>query len=317
MKRRGIENYRPVMERLEMREQPATLNMMATAAAGGHGARGTKKPVTPDLNKIQATATTVTYQADGEQLTLLKPNATAQPANGWPVLFAIHGGGWYRFDRNNILAGLGHMPDVGVAVVAPDYALAKANQPSWPDNLNNLMNALDWVLNNAAEYGLDSTKITLMGQSAGGHLAALLAIAESGRLDESGGPLVDGLVSVSGPVDLPGLVGESAFAAGKAQAMLGASFKADPGLWRAASPQWILQTNADINMPTVLLIHGTADPVVPVDQSIAFESLLKRRNATVTLVQMEKAGHELLKGRTGKKVQALVLDFIQNLFKQA
>lgn len=299
---------------LESRELPAVMHLFPVAKAHGHVSN--YKTAKASGNSSRFTLNTITYQPDGQLLTIVAPGTAAQPpVGGWPVLFAVHGGGWYRFDRNQIIAGLGSVPGGGVAIVAADYALAKSNQDSWPDNLNDLANALDWVLQHGAEYGLDTNKITLMGQSAGGHLAALLAIHESGRLDANGGPLVDGLVSVSGPMNLPGLVGESAFATNKAQAMLGASYDKAPAQWQAASPEWQLQANQNINMPPTLIIHGTADPVVPVDQSVAFQDLLTKRKTQATLVEIDKAGHELLKGQFAKKVQALILNFVTSLRK--
>ena len=56
------------------------------------------------------------------------------------------------------------------------------------------------------------------------------AITETGQKDPMNGPLVDRLVDVSGPMDLPGLVGESSFASGRAKTLLGQTYNSNPGL---------------------------------------------------------------------------------------
>lgn len=310
--------FQPWAESLESRDLPA--GTIAASLIDGPEQSSRFSDVSrfrpkPSLNRTHPQLQTFVYKTADNGLPLRLSVVTPSdnndpPKGGWPVVFAVHGGGWYRFDRNNIIAGLGQLPDDGYAVVAADYTLASNKSASWPNNLNDLKDALNWVSVNGGSLGLNRSDISLLGQSAGAHLAALLAISANGLKDAQGGPMVDRLMSVSGPMDLPGLIGESDFAAGKAQTMIGASFSADSGAWNAASPQYLLESDPSIHMPPTLLIHGTNDPVVPIDQSINFRSLLQKSSVPVKLVTIPRAGHELLSGGVARKTQKIIMDFL-------
>lgn len=259
---------------------------------------------------------TVAYKKNSEgqslKLTIASPSSGNMPGSGFPILFAIHGGGWVRFDRTNILSDLSSFPAQGYAVVAPDYTLATNRNASWPNNLKDLQDAIDWILVNGDSLGLDTTDITLLGQSAGGHLATMLAIAESGNLDAANGPVVDGLIDISGPVNLPALVGSSTFAAGRAKTMLGQSFDANPALWNEASPIALLQNNTNVIMPPVLIIQGTQDPVVPMEQSTGLFNQLQKMALPVRMESIQGAGHQLLRGSFAANVQGRILSFLKS-----
>ena len=268
------------------------------------------------LRIVQNLAETVTYKTTSVgpplKLTIIKPSSASVSSSGVPIVFGIHGGGWVKFDRNNILSDLRYVPTNGYALVAPDYSLATSRKPSWPNNLTDLQDALDWTVKNGVERGLDTSNITLVGQSAGGHLAAMLAIRVSEQRDSLNGPLVDRLIDVSGPMNLPRLIGESSFAAGRAKTMLGMSYDENPSLWRTASPAFQLEANPKIKMPVTLIIQGTVDPVVPINQSTEFQNQFVKLSAMSRLEKIIGAGHDLLKGAIASKTRKLILDFLKN-----
>lgn len=92
-----------------------------------------------------------------------------------PVLVQIHGGGWSIGDnRTQGVPLMSHMAEAGWTCVAPRYRLSP--RATWPDHLDDVMQALDWVRQNIASYGGDPSFIALTGGSAGAHLAALAGL---------------------------------------------------------------------------------------------------------------------------------------------
>jgi dipeptidyl aminopeptidase/acylaminoacyl peptidase len=67
-----------------------------------------------------------------------------------------------------------------------------------------------------------------------------------------------------------------------------------------------------IKMPVTLIIQGTVDPVVPINQSTEFQNQLVKLFATSRLEKIIGAGHDLLKGAIASKTRKLILDFLKN-----
>lgn len=92
-----------------------------------------------------------------------------------PVLVQIHGGGWSIGDnRTQGVPLMSHMAGAGWTCVAPRYRLSP--RATWPDHLDDVMLALDWVRQNIESYGGDPSFVALTGGSAGAHLAALAGL---------------------------------------------------------------------------------------------------------------------------------------------
>ena len=157
-------------------------------------------------------------------------------------------------------------------------------QPTWGQLRETAERALDGVMEKGSHP-------VLAGHGHGGSLALLLA-AE--RQD------VQGVIGLSAPSDFLRLVEPvKAHAPSRYQRWLdtfGSTPQADPGLFRAASP--IFATRR-IQSP-VLLVHGTADLIVPVEHTLwLYASLIHVGHSNVTMELVPTAGHYFERGLDG------------------
>lgn len=145
------------------------------------------------------------YLPDGEpkhRLNLFLPLADSVRQRPWPTVVFVHGGGWVEGDRdftyggadlyNNVgrfLAGRG----IGAAVIS--YRLLP--DVRWPAQVEDVAAALNWVQEHVAAYGGSPEAVVLMGHSAGGQLAARVALDAEAR-QQAGAAPVCGAVVVSG-----------------------------------------------------------------------------------------------------------------------
>ena len=245
----------------------------------------------PPGNPITPVAADLTYATvDGEDLKLdiYRPAASGT----YPVVIYIHGGGFTACDKNEGQHWASYLVPWGYAVVSVNYRLAP--QDRFPAAIADVQCAIAWVKGHGAEYGLDTTRIALIGSSAGGHLALLAGLSSAPGAPKptwtptcgSGTDLtVQAVVSHSGPTDLKKIT-TTPEGAEAVKAFLG-SLCGDSALCAAASPMTYVTAGA----PPVLLFHGTADDIVPVDNARSLATALKEAGASVTYVEVEGAEH--------------------------
>jgi acetyl esterase/lipase len=94
-----------------------------------------------------------------------------------PVLVGVHGGGWQLGDREFYRHGAAISHKHGYAVFASEYRLTKPGAKTWPCVVGDCKAAVQFVRVNAADLGLDPERIGMIGDSAGAHLSALMALA--------------------------------------------------------------------------------------------------------------------------------------------
>src|SRR5690348_10894060 len=206
-----------------------------------------------------------------------------------PVIVLVHGGGWRRGSRRHPLPVLGadfydRLAAQGFAVAAIDYRLS--GEARFPAPLDDVRTAIGWVGEHAAGYGLDTGRVFLWGDSAGGHLALLAALT---------GAAAHAVVAWFPVTDLAGLPSDVADAGGvpdpgpdsREALLLGAPAAAVPDLAREASPV----AHASAAAPPVLLMHGAADDLVPPAQSVRLAGALREAGATVELELVPGATH--------------------------
>jgi acetyl esterase/lipase len=258
----------------------------------------------------------ITYTEAGgqaEQLDVYLPKGPP-PASGWPVIVAIHGGGWRRFDKRDYGARVASafLPE-GYAVVAPNYVLSAPGRSTWPLNFEDVQAAVTWTKINAAMYGIDASRVVAMGESAGANLANLLGTASPSAAGAPGvSAAVAAVISFSSPTDLTALYSESPEAGKAASQFLGGPPWAVPGQYAAASPV----DQVAPSDPPVFLVHGGNDPLVPVTQSEELATALTDAGVRNELVVIPGGGHDLdFPTKTPPNLVFQILEFLNATWK--
>ena len=95
----------------------------------------------------------------------------------YPVVIAVHGGGWQGGSKNGYRTWGPYLAARGIALYSIDYRLSKPGQPSYPQAVYDVRAAIQFVKQKGAELSLDPERIALMGDSAGAHLVSLVGLA--------------------------------------------------------------------------------------------------------------------------------------------
>jgi acetyl esterase/lipase len=187
----------------------------------------------------------------------------------------------------------------GVAIAAVEYRLS--GEATFPAQLDDARSAVRWVRRTADDLGLAADRVGVWGGSAGGHLAALMALCPDERDGELGDSSVQAAVCWFPITDLtlrdtdvpegpppPFLTGPLPDPPFEAR-LLGVGAAADaPELARAASPV----THAHAGAPPFLLAHGDRDGLVPSVQSRRLFEALRAAGADATLWLLHGGNHE-------------------------
>jgi acetyl esterase/lipase len=229
-----------------------------------------------------------------------------------PVVVYLHGGGWRLGSRELASPAfrdwnpglLTRVAAAGFVVVAADYRLS--GEARFPAQLEDVHRALDWVIANGAEHGADPARILLWGDSAGGHLAALAAMAAMGTPPR---PQLRGVVVWYPITDLLAIQADAEAVGGEPHdtadaretGLLGGRIPDLPDQAREASPV----THAAAASVPFFLAHGTADLASPYQQSVRLRDALRAEGQQATLLTVDGAGH-MWQGATDEQLDALL-----------
>eukprot|EP00753_Platysulcus_tardus_P020779 PLAT8400.1.p1 GENE.PLAT8400.1~~PLAT8400.1.p1 ORF type:complete len:452 (-),score=104.66 PLAT8400.1:67-1398(-) len=216
------------------------------------------------------------------------PPHRRRPAAGKPVLLYLHGGSWSGGHSSwaalPLLYELAHR---GWLVVSANYRLSP--KVAFPAHLKDAKRALIWLRRNADRYGGDRSFIAVGGESAGGHLACLVAATQNDPWyqsdDASADSSVDACVDLFGPKDIldsqhhwKGII---PFRWYMRTVVMQRQYKRSA--FERASPFHRLQAmdnQAVLALPPTIIVHGKSDTTVPVEDSYTFHTRLVRRRKT-------------------------------------
>lgn len=224
------------------------------------------------------TAKDLAYGSHAEQkLDVYLPQGKEGPH---PVFFQVHGGGWHWGDKSEYEYSIEDYRAQGFAVININYRLGNMNY-TIDEKLDDIHSAMSFVYDHQEEWNL-SDDLTITGGSAGGHM--VLQYGFTLGLDK-----VDRIISYSGPTDLSnpfyskddGLYGSiSALFKGKnpSQEQL-----------RNASPLYSIPENPG---PAVMLVHGNADQIVDINDSLELHKALTEAGWDSTIIEIPNVGHD-------------------------
>jgi len=249
-----------------------------------------------------------------EKLDLYLPAGEDGPRR--PAVVIIHGGGWTGGDKaagreqniGNTLAA------AGFVCASINYRLARENEnPAtrlrdvWPGILHDCKTAVRFLRHHADTYRIDPEHIGAIGGSAGGHLVSMLAVTDADDGLDPEGPYGDqscriqAVVPMYGVHDIP------------VQARLRGNMltEADEKLCRQASPVTYI-TSDD---PPALILHGTKDALVAVEQSSILQARLEAARVPSELIVIEGAPHSFHLQPKERDLRPAVIEFFNRHLK--
>jgi acetyl esterase/lipase len=229
-----------------------------------------------------------------------------------PVLIGVHGGGWQIGDRKFYKNWGTYLAKNGFAVFAIEYRLMKPGVKTWPGAVYDTKAAVQYVRAQAADLGIDPERIGLVGDSAGSHLSALVALAGEEpqfSADYKSDPhaavsaKVKAVVAFYGVYDMVGQWEHDQLTRPRdniSEKFLGASPMVNRRVFFEASP--ISYATVDKNTTRFLLVYGHEDDIVdpktqserfldPKTQSERFLLSLKQAGFLARSIVVPGAGH--------------------------
>ncbi len=230
--------------------------------------------------------------------------ATTRPV---PCVLVIAGGGFAAQTRDRFGFVAAYLAAHGFAAASLDYR--GAPEVRWLETVRDTKAAVRWLRAHAADHGFDPARIAALGQSAGGHLAAFLAVTGDRPDFEPVAPAatpvastrIQAAVALAGVFDFVSRLRDGGQQSHQPKmletkrrtnaAWIGEPFSPDLPVWRQASPL----THVAPGTPPLLLLHCRGDATVPFAQSEQMAAALRPVSPRSRLVLYDGGGHNLIR----------------------
>lgn len=262
---------------------------------------------------VELTGDIVYATPDGRDLhlDLFRPAQQEEPL---PAVLFLHGGGWVWGDKHDMFNEAAELASHGYVTATVEYR--EADERVYPAAVDDAKAAVGWMKEHADALRIHPERIGVVGNSAGGHLAALLGVtpdqpflgATARRLGPS--TAVEAVVTISGVVDMPSL-----FARDRAAptTFLGIPLAQNPELWKEASPI----EHVGPESAAFLFLHGTEDHLGLHEEMVKMATLLEEAGVRARVHSAEGGEHnfwnyELWRGPAMREM----LSFFEEILKR-
>ncbi|MCA9082602.1 MAG: alpha/beta hydrolase [Planctomycetaceae bacterium] len=214
-----------------------------------------------------------------------------------PAFVWIHGGGWQSGSKEGGLAQVIPLVRSGFVGATIEYRLT--GEAPFPAQIEDCKCAIRFLKAHAQKYGIDPNRVAVGGSSAGGHLVALLGTSGGEKsLEGNGGwpdqsSRVHAVLDLYGPTDFRAFVTTSGYerhnqdGSPESKLLGGGEVLSSPDQIGIVNPI----TYVDSDDPPFLIIHGSNDRTVPLNQSTLLHDALKKAGVSAQLKIIEGGGH--------------------------
>ena len=229
------------------------------------------------------------------------------PGNLYPCIIWICGGAWLTMDKSAHLPYLAQLARSGFVVASVEYRTS--NEAVFPAQLIDVKSAVRYLRAHAGRYRIDPERFGVMGESAGGHLTAMAALADDPAFDvgeyleyssrvQAACPWYPPADVTSFPYDSPVIA-----AASPESLMLGKNVMLNKEEAMKACPVSYVSKDA----PPFMILHGTDDHTVPFSQGEILHDRLEEAGCDVRLTAIEGADHadrQFFQEETWRRIRA-------------
>ena len=259
-----------------------------------------------------------TYKSvDGHDLKIwfFNPTITSKTNASAPAMLFFFGGGWHGGSPTQFVKYCELLSERGMVGIVADYRVKSRQGVQAKTCVEDALDALRYVTENAARLGIDPKRIGVGGGSAGGHLAASLGTI---HVDDPAAPKLMALfnpATVLAPI--PSNLLDTPLKTLQKMELINAAIQAKEGQLRdriglepiELSPFHHVANNS----PPTIIFHGTNDKTVPYDSAILFASHLRKKGVFVDFKTYEEAGHGFFNrepyfSQTAKELEAFLLN---------
>ena len=298
--------------------------LAAVVSACGAETSGSAAPTTSLPSMPCASMQTFAYESlpgvdpNSTSLDVYTPPATDGSCVDRPLVIWVHGGGWaggdkseYMEDKVPLFNGAGFV-FASVNYRLTDDSLASPT-PQYPVHDDDTADAVAWLVEHAAQLGVDPSRVAVLGHSAGGGITAAITTDEQ-YLGRNGLPLTT--VRCAGSMDGEGydVTAGATTSPPEWQPTYFAAFGTDPAVWAEASP--INHVAAGTGIPDYFIAARGVD--WRVEQHLAFIAALREAGVPITVLDSRELEHADLTTLVGSPDDTIVtpalMDFLDGCF---